>query len=59
MLHEGRIVAQGTVEDLDRSDNELVRAFMQSKNACDRFSEKAPTLIRYERQSHSRSSDCS
>jgi phospholipid/cholesterol/gamma-HCH transport system ATP-binding protein len=33
MLHEGRIVAQGTVEDLDRSEDELVRAFMHSKNA--------------------------
>jgi phospholipid/cholesterol/gamma-HCH transport system ATP-binding protein len=33
MLHEGRIVAQGTVEDLDRSEDELVRAFMRSKNA--------------------------
>jgi phospholipid/cholesterol/gamma-HCH transport system ATP-binding protein len=31
MLHEGRIAAQGTVEELDRSDNELVRAFMRSK----------------------------
>jgi phospholipid/cholesterol/gamma-HCH transport system ATP-binding protein len=33
MLHEGRIIAQGTAEDLDRSDEDLVRAFMQSKNA--------------------------
>jgi phospholipid/cholesterol/gamma-HCH transport system ATP-binding protein len=33
MLHEGRILAQGTVEDLDRSGEALVRAFMQSKNA--------------------------
>jgi phospholipid/cholesterol/gamma-HCH transport system ATP-binding protein len=33
MLHEGRILARGTVEDLESSDNELVRAFMQSRNA--------------------------
>jgi phospholipid/cholesterol/gamma-HCH transport system ATP-binding protein len=33
MLHEGRIVARGTVEDLDRSADELVRAFMHSQNA--------------------------
>ncbi|HVL67617.1 MAG TPA: ABC transporter ATP-binding protein [Vicinamibacterales bacterium] len=33
MLHGGRIVAQGTVEDLARSDHELVRAFMQSRHA--------------------------
>lgn len=33
MLHEGRIVARGTPEALDESDHELVRAFMQSKNA--------------------------
>jgi phospholipid/cholesterol/gamma-HCH transport system ATP-binding protein len=31
MLHEGKLIAQGTVDDLDRSDNELVRAFMQSQ----------------------------
>lgn len=33
MLHEGRIIAQGGVEELERSDNEMVRAFMMSKNA--------------------------
>jgi phospholipid/cholesterol/gamma-HCH transport system ATP-binding protein len=33
MLHEGRIVAQGTSEQLDRADNDLVRAFMASQNA--------------------------
>jgi phospholipid/cholesterol/gamma-HCH transport system ATP-binding protein len=33
MLHEGRVIAHGTVEELDRSDNELVRAFMRSENA--------------------------
>jgi phospholipid/cholesterol/gamma-HCH transport system ATP-binding protein len=31
MLHEGRIIAQGTAEELDRSDNEMVRAFMRSE----------------------------
>lgn len=34
MLDGGRIVARGTAEDLDRSDNELVRAFMQSPSAA-------------------------
>jgi phospholipid/cholesterol/gamma-HCH transport system ATP-binding protein len=33
MLHEGRILAQGTVADLDRNPNELVRAFMRSQHA--------------------------
>jgi phospholipid/cholesterol/gamma-HCH transport system ATP-binding protein len=33
MLHEGRVVARGTAEELDRSDNELVRSFMRSENA--------------------------
>jgi phospholipid/cholesterol/gamma-HCH transport system ATP-binding protein len=33
MLHEGRVIARGTVEELDRSDEELVRAFMRSENA--------------------------
>ena len=33
MLHEGRIVAQGTPEELDRSDDEMVRAFMTSQHA--------------------------
>jgi phospholipid/cholesterol/gamma-HCH transport system ATP-binding protein len=31
MLHEGRVIAQGTAEELERSDNDLVRAFMQSE----------------------------
>jgi len=31
VLHEGRIVAQGTVEELDRSDDPLVQAFMRSE----------------------------
>lgn len=33
MLHEGRIQARGSVESLDESEDELVRAFMRSKNA--------------------------
>lgn len=33
MLHEGRIVAHGTPQELDGSTNELVRAFMTSANA--------------------------
>ena len=31
MLHEGRIIAKGTAEQLDRSDDALVRAFMRSE----------------------------
>ena len=31
MLHEGRIIQQGTVDDLDRSDDPLVQAFMRSE----------------------------
>lgn len=33
MLHDGRIIAQGTAEELDRSDNEFVRTFMRSEGA--------------------------
>ena len=33
LLHEGRIVAEGTVDVFDRSDDELVRAFMTSQHA--------------------------
>ena len=33
MLDKGKIAAQGTVEDLENSDNELVRAFMSSTHA--------------------------
>jgi phospholipid/cholesterol/gamma-HCH transport system ATP-binding protein len=33
MLHEGRVVARGTFEDLDRNEDPLVRAFMTSQNA--------------------------
>lgn len=32
MLHDGRIIASGTPEELARSDHELVRAFMTSKH---------------------------
>lgn len=31
LLHEGRVVVQGTAADLDASDHPLVRAFMQSE----------------------------
>ena len=30
-LHEGRVLAHGTAEDLERSEHELVRKFMQSE----------------------------
>lgn len=33
MLDQGRIAAQGTVADLEQSDNELVRAFMSSASS--------------------------
>ena len=33
MLDQGRILAQGTAEELDRSDNEMVSAFMQSRHS--------------------------
>jgi phospholipid/cholesterol/gamma-HCH transport system ATP-binding protein len=33
MLHEGRIVAQGPAEELDRSSDPLVHAFMTSQHA--------------------------
>ncbi len=33
MLHEGSIAAQGTPAEMDRSDSELVRAFMSSQHA--------------------------
>src|SRR5690606_27870473 len=33
MLHEGRIVADGTVDDFERSEHELVRAFMSSSHS--------------------------
>lgn len=32
MLHDGRIVAQGSLEEMERSENELVRAFLTSRN---------------------------
>jgi phospholipid/cholesterol/gamma-HCH transport system ATP-binding protein len=33
MLHEGRIAAEGTAAEMERSDNEMVRTFMASQNA--------------------------
>jgi phospholipid/cholesterol/gamma-HCH transport system ATP-binding protein len=33
MLHEGRIAARGTVDDFERSEHELVRAFMSSSHS--------------------------
>src|SRR5258705_5547290 len=33
MLHEGRLIARGTAEELGRSTNSLVRAFMRSEGA--------------------------
>ena len=33
MLHEGRILERGTAQELDRSSNDIVRAFMASANA--------------------------
>ena len=33
MLHEGRVIAQGTAQELDRCDDALVRAFMRSEGA--------------------------
>jgi phospholipid/cholesterol/gamma-HCH transport system ATP-binding protein len=33
MLHEGKVIARGTAAEMDRSDNELVRAFMRSEGA--------------------------
>jgi phospholipid/cholesterol/gamma-HCH transport system ATP-binding protein len=33
MLHDGRIAAHGTVDDFERSEHELVRAFMSSSHS--------------------------
>ena len=33
MLHDGRVIARGTPAELDRSENELVRAFMTSRHS--------------------------
>ena len=33
MLDQGRILAQGTAEEFDRSENEMVSAFMQSRHS--------------------------
>jgi phospholipid/cholesterol/gamma-HCH transport system ATP-binding protein len=30
-LHEGKVIARGSAEDLERSENDMVRAFMQSE----------------------------
>jgi phospholipid/cholesterol/gamma-HCH transport system ATP-binding protein len=32
-LHDGRVIARGTANDLERSEHELVRAFMRSEGA--------------------------
>jgi len=31
VLHDGHVIARGTAEELDKSDDEIVRAFMQSE----------------------------
>ena len=33
MLHDGRVIARGTPDELDRSDDELVRGFMTSRHS--------------------------
>jgi len=33
MLHEGKLIARGTAEELERSEHELVRTFMRSEGA--------------------------
>jgi phospholipid/cholesterol/gamma-HCH transport system ATP-binding protein len=33
MLHDGRVIVRGTAAELDRSEHELVRAFMRSEGA--------------------------
>ena len=33
MLHEGRVIAQGSAADLDRSEHDMVRAFMRSEGS--------------------------
>jgi len=33
LLHEGRVIERGTAEELDRSENALVRAFMRAEGA--------------------------
>jgi phospholipid/cholesterol/gamma-HCH transport system ATP-binding protein len=33
MLHEGHVIARGTADELEKSDNELVRAFLRSASA--------------------------
>jgi phospholipid/cholesterol/gamma-HCH transport system ATP-binding protein len=33
VLHEGRVIASGTAAELERSEHELVRAFMRSEGS--------------------------
>jgi phospholipid/cholesterol/gamma-HCH transport system ATP-binding protein len=33
MLHDGHLIARGSAEELDRSDDEMVRAFMRSEGS--------------------------
>ena len=33
VLHDGHVIARGTAEELDRNDNEMVRAFMRSEGS--------------------------
>jgi phospholipid/cholesterol/gamma-HCH transport system ATP-binding protein len=33
VLHQGKVIAQGTADELERSEHELVRTFMQSEGA--------------------------
>jgi phospholipid/cholesterol/gamma-HCH transport system ATP-binding protein len=33
VLHDGRVIARGTAEELDKSEDEIVRAFMKSQGA--------------------------
>ncbi|HEY3044542.1 MAG TPA: ABC transporter ATP-binding protein [Vicinamibacterales bacterium] len=33
VLHDGRVIARGTAEELDKSEDEIVRAFMHSEGA--------------------------
>jgi phospholipid/cholesterol/gamma-HCH transport system ATP-binding protein len=32
-LHEGKVIAQGTADELEQSEHDLVRAFMRSEGA--------------------------
>ena len=33
MLHEGKLIASGTASEMERSEHELVRAFMRSEGS--------------------------